>query len=1133
MSSYRSDSRNSAGGSGGTHPGVKRESTWRPGASSSSAGGAHRSTGAGLSSSSASRPTNAWATRDSPRVQSPGPSSTRVDSYYEPPETSSSSNRWGNADDRDRNGHRGSSRDRDRSRDGDRRRDDGWASRTKQQDKDTRGSWDDYRQRRAALSKRASSPDRSAYRRRDDDASGDRGARWSKADDRDRGWDRRREARASSPDNRERERSRRRSPSPAKVASPRGARRPSPDYGNRSESESDTERGRRASRPSPRWRSPTPEPKRRAPSSPRAPEAKRAREHSPPSWRRRSSSPPAPRGRSSSRSPTPPKRQASVDRERSPSPARGYAARSAPTDRDRAARSPSPSRTANRWPDRERWRPPARSQHNSAPARDRELPVRDRDLPARDRDFPARDRDAPARDREVPVRDRDLPVRDRDLPVRDRDLPARDPPRGPRAQRDWDEPKRSFDNRRFGQENDAPVKMRQWGRGRSPSQSRSPSPAPAARRSQSPPRRQQGSQSTRSRSPSPRAIRRRPSPSPTPPAQRVLSPPTGPRADRVGGADNRRGGGWRRVDAGSSTDRRDVGFPDRHSEPANRTGTNGHPAGRPSTSSFPRARNASPTKGGWKSISARTALARNATPESGHSNGAAALQRSHEDTEVDIGVNDEPRKPAPQRSDKWSPIKPRAGELLHSGEYLSAMENKERQYDRHLRTIAPYIKAAFSQWYEQGTSPALKDFLVHYFGRSPSNDELDQVQQLLTLRKQLSQDQEELRHLHAQALRTEGQGQPPTGPAALHSLPSSGTDTQVATRTPDATTPSTSGVASSLGFTLGRNTKVVPGEAYERLAQVGEGTYGKVYKARSNADGALVALKRIRMEQEKDGFPITSMREIKLLQALNHPNVVCLREMMVSKGSVYMVLEYMNHDLTGILSHPEVTLSPANIKSLNYQMLSGLGYLHRRGILHRDMKGSNILLNGAGELKLADFGLARFYHKAKRDDYTNRVITLWYRSPELLLGETCYGPEVDTWSAGCIMLEIFTTKPVFQGTDEINQLDVIWSIMGTPEEAQWPAISELPWYELMRPREAQPSRFRAAFGKWLTPDALDLVEGLLAFDPTKRLLADAALRKPYFTTEAPAMEPPTQLAGCGEHHEMSVKLERHRRREGK
>lgn len=223
-----------------------------------------------------------------------------------------------------------------------------------------------------------------------------------------------------------------------------------------------------------------------------------------------------------------------------------------------------------------------------------------------------------------------------------------------------------------------------------------------------------------------------------------------------------------------------------------------------------------------------------------------------------------------------------------------------------------------------------------------------------------------------------------------------------------------------------------------------------------------------------------------------------------------MVLEYMNHDLTGILSHPEVVLSAANIKSLNHQMLAGLGYLHRRGILHRDMKGSNILLNGAGELKLADFGLARFYHKRKRGDYTNRVITLWYRSPELLMGETCYGPEVDTWSAGCIMLEIFTTKPVFQGSDEINQLEVIYSVMGTPDESSWPGITELPWYELVRPKDVVPPRFRSSFSKWLSPAALDLVEGLLKFNPAERLLADDALEMPYFKTEDPPMERPTQ-----------------------
>lgn len=205
-------------------------------------------------------------------------------------------------------------------------------------------------------------------------------------------------------------------------------------------------------------------------------------------------------------------------------------------------------------------------------------------------------------------------------------------------------------------------------------------------------------------------------------------------------------------------------------------------------------------------------------------------------------------------------------------------------------------------------------------------------------------------------------------------------------------------------------------ELYKILSQVGEGTFGKVYKAQNTVTKVHVALKRIRMEAEKDGFPVTAMREIKLLQSLRHENVVRLYEMMVSNGvlfssiyrnviqhfsgAVYMVFEYMDHDLTGILSQTQFTFSNAHLKSLCHQMLAGLAYLHHKGVIHRDIKGSNILVNNRGELKLADFGLARFYHKRRQSDYTNRVITLWYRPPELLFGATVYGPEVDMWSAG-------------------------------------------------------------------------------------------------------------------------------------
>lgn len=113
-----------------------------------------------------------------------------------------------------------------------------------------------------------------------------------------------------------------------------------------------------------------------------------------------------------------------------------------------------------------------------------------------------------------------------------------------------------------------------------------------------------------------------------------------------------------------------------------------------------------------------------------------------------------------------------------------------------------------------------------------------------------------------------------------------------------------------------------------------------------------------------------------------------------------MVFEYMEHDLNGVLSHPSITFTPAHLKSLSQQLLEGLSYLHRKSVLHRDLKGSNILLNNAGLLKLADFGLARFYQKRRQGDYTNRVVTLWYRPPELLFGATKYGPEVDMWGAG-------------------------------------------------------------------------------------------------------------------------------------
>ncbi|KAI8584764.1 hypothetical protein K450DRAFT_168067 [Umbelopsis ramanniana AG] len=329
-----------------------------------------------------------------------------------------------------------------------------------------------------------------------------------------------------------------------------------------------------------------------------------------------------------------------------------------------------------------------------------------------------------------------------------------------------------------------------------------------------------------------------------------------------------------------------------------------------------------------------------------------------------------------------------------------------------------------------------------------------------------------------------------------------------------------------------------PTEKYEKIGQVGEGTYGKVYKARSKVTGELVALKRIRMESEKEGFPITAMREIKLLQKLRHKRIVQLSEIMVSKGSVYMVLEYMDHDLTGVLGHPEFRFEPAQAKSLIKQMLEGVAFLHHMGVLHRDIKGSNLLLNKKGELKIADFGLARIFQKRRTHDYTNRVITLWYRPPELLLGATAYGPAVDMWSVGCIMLEFFTGKPVFNGSDEISQLEIIYKIMGTPDETIWPTVVDLPWWELMRPKQPLPAKFRELFARYvdyevlqqcflMSDGALELLEALLALDPSKRPSASDALKFPYFVAESLDTGSPANLLEItGDWHEYESKRKR-------
>jgi len=297
-------------------------------------------------------------------------------------------------------------------------------------------------------------------------------------------------------------------------------------------------------------------------------------------------------------------------------------------------------------------------------------------------------------------------------------------------------------------------------------------------------------------------------------------------------------------------------------------------------------------------------------------------------------------------------------------------------------------------------------------------------------------------------------------------------------------------------------------ERYQRIDKIGEGTYGVVYKASDKATGEIVALKKIRLEAEDEGIPSTAIREISLLKELQHPNIVRLYDVVHTERRLTLVFEYLDQDLKKYLDICEGGLETTILKSFLYQLLCGVAFCHTHRVLHRDLKPQNLLINREGKLKLADFGLARAFGIPVRS-YTHEVVTLWYRAPDVLMGSRTYSTPVDIWSIGCIFAEMATSKPLFAGTSESDQLKRIFKTLGTPTQESYPTLAELPDYnhDLHATHYPPPVSF-ADIAPQIDRLGVSLLSQMLAFDPLQRCSAADAIKHTYFNSDV-LKRPPT------------------------
>ncbi|KAH7927730.1 kinase-like protein [Leucogyrophana mollusca] len=309
---------------------------------------------------------------------------------------------------------------------------------------------------------------------------------------------------------------------------------------------------------------------------------------------------------------------------------------------------------------------------------------------------------------------------------------------------------------------------------------------------------------------------------------------------------------------------------------------------------------------------------------------------------------------------------------------------------------------------------------------------------------------------------------------------------------------------------------------YIILGFISSGTYGRVYKAQSvEPEGQIYAIKKFKPDKEGDvvtytGISQSAIREIALNKEIVHENIVALKEVILEDKSIYMVFEFAEHDFLQVIHHHSQTLRiqiPSQfLKSLIYQLLNGLVYLHSTHILHRDLKPANILITASGVVKIGDLGLARLVHQPLQPLFAGDkvVVTIWYRAPELLMGAKHYNKAVDCWAVGCVIAELASLRPIFKGEEakldskknvpfQRDQLLKIFEVLGTPEEKDWPGVRDMPEYQNMKRLDPYQNRL----SEWCqsrirSQQGYELLRQLFAYDPDKRLTAKEALMHKWF-----------------------------------